>query len=112
MYVRTLKVRNVILKYRAYGTVTDKKIQSELKQHSKSTRGKSPGVQIINATFQIIISPISISRADDMNRVFIQKSMLLTNCSNEANNDSDHNIIIIIITFCWMGRSHMMTTEK
>ena len=46
-----------------------------------------------------------------MNRLFIQKSILWTNCSNEANNDNDHNIIIII-TFCWVERSHMMATEK
>ena len=51
--------------------------------------------------------------ADGMNRFFIQKSILWTNCSNEANNENDHNIIIIIIiTFYWVERSHMMATEK
>ena len=39
-----------------------------------------------------------------------QKSILWTNCSNEANNENDHNIIII--TFCLVERSHMMATEK
>ena len=47
-----------------------------------------------------------------MNRFFNQKSILWTNCSNEANNDNDHNIIIIIVTFHWVERSHMMVTEK
>ena len=64
-----------------------------------------------NTRFQVIISPISISRADGMNRLFIQKSILWTNCSNEANNNNDHNIIVIV-PFFRVERSQMMATEK
>ena len=44
-----------------------------------------------NTIFQVIISPICISRADGMNIFFIQKSISWINCSNEANNDNDHH---------------------
>ena len=36
------------------------------------------------------LTNIYISRVDGMNRFFIQKSILWTNYSNEANNDNDH----------------------
>ena len=52
-----------------------------------------------------------VSRADGMDTFFIfliQKSILLTKCSDEANNDNDCSIIII----CCVERSNMMTTEK
>ncbi len=64
-----------------------------------------------NTRFQVIISPISISRADCINKFLIPNSILWTNCSNEANNDNDQNIIVII-TFYWVERSQMMATEK
>ena len=52
------------------------------------------------------VSPISISRAD-MESLFYSKFNLWTKCFNEANNESDHSIIII----CYAERK-VLTKEK